>query len=108
VTTLSTHVLDTVRGRPATGVGAVLDARQEDGSWRRLVAASTDEDGRASLGDVGRGVHRLTFDTGAWFAAQGVDGFYPEAAVVFEVRDDRHHHVPLLLSPFGYSTYRGS
>jgi 5-hydroxyisourate hydrolase len=109
MTTLSTHVLDTARGRPAAGVRVVLDAREDGGHWRRLGEATTDSDGRArDMGEPRRGVHRLTFDTGSWFAAQGVEGFYPEAVVVFEVRDDGHHHVPLLLSPFGYSTYRGS
>jgi 5-hydroxyisourate hydrolase len=77
-----------------------------------LSRATTDADGRvrdafAAVPVAGR--YRLTFATGAWFAARGVESFHPEVSVVFEVRDARqHHHVPLLLSPFGYSTYRGS
>jgi len=71
--------------------------------------AVTDDDGRVpSFGIVAAGRYRLVFDTAAWFRATGRDGFYPEVAITFVVADDRHHHVPLLLSPFAYSTYRGS
>ena len=107
--TLSTHVLDAVSGEPAEGVRVAL-SRRDDGVWRELVTAATDADGRvrqlaAGLAD---GDHRLVFDTGAWFALTGTTGFYPEVAVVFTVSEDRHLHVPLLLSPYAYSTYRGS
>jgi 5-hydroxyisourate hydrolase len=110
--TISTHVLDTARGRPAAGVGVTLEAAAVEG-WTRTGTAVTDEDGRApDLLDTGAalepGVHRLTFATGAWFAERGVSGFYPYVIVTFEVTGDDHYHVPLLLSPFGYSTYRGS
>lgn len=102
-TTLSTHVLDTSAGRPAAGVHVVLETR--DG--RPLGAGVTDADGRiAALGPevLERGDYLLRFDTGAY-----LDGFYPEVVVVFTVADPgRHHHVPLLLSPYGYTTYRGS
>jgi 5-hydroxyisourate hydrolase len=106
---LSTHVLDATRGRPAGGVLVRVEERV-DGEWRVLAEARTDRDGRVgSLADPGEGVHRLWFDTGAYFEAAGVDTFYPEVTVTFTVADAAaHHHVPLLLSPFAYSTYRGS
>ena len=106
---LTTHVLDTARGRPAAGVPAVLERQAADGSWSVLGQGVTDADGRISdlfPGPLEAGIHRLTFDTAAYF---GAAGFYPYVAIVFEVREPgQHHHVPLLLSPFGYSTYRGS
>ena len=103
---LSTHVLDTSTGRPAAGVAVAL----EDADGTVLARAATDADGRVAdlAADVAEGEHRLRFDTGAWFAGQGVDGFYPEVVVTVTVRGAEHFHVPLLLSPFGYSTYRGS
>ncbi len=107
---LSSHVLDAVRGRPAAGV-AVRWERLVDGEWEAVAEATTDDDGRISdWGEpTGQGRHRLVFGSGAYFAGQGVDTFYPEVVVVFEVTDAAaHHHVPLLLSPFAYSTYRGS
>lgn len=113
MSTISTHVLDTATGRPAAGVRVLLEAAVSDG-WERAGAATTDDDGRApGLLDtddpVDPGVYRLTFDTGAWFAERGVPCFYPEVTVAFEVANgDDHYHVPLLLSPFGYGTYRGS
>jgi 5-hydroxyisourate hydrolase len=97
---ITTHVLDTARGRPAGGVPVRLEREGET-----LADLETDADGRARLSesaDAGR--YRLTFDTGAYH-----EGFYPEVSVVFEVTEPgAHHHVPLLLSPFGYTTYRGS
>ena len=108
---ITTHVLDTSRGVPAEGVSVRLERRQEDGWWP-VGAGRTDADGRArdlAPGDSVAGTYRLTFETAEYFASRGVEGFYPVVEVVFEVRDpSRHHHVPLLLSPFGYSTYRGS
>lgn len=103
---LSTHVLDTGRGRPAVGVPVRLAA--SDGT--ELGAGVTDGDGRlAGLPLTAPGRYRLVFDTAAWFAATRIDGFYPEVVVAFTVTDAAaHHHVPLLLSPFAYSTYRGS
>lgn len=109
--TLSTHVLDASSGRPATKVPLTLDRRVND-SWERVGSGLTDDDGRcAALAPRGLepGVYRLVFDTATHFAATGVSGFYPEVSVVFTVTEpERHHHVPLLLSPFAYSTYRGS
>lgn len=102
---LSTHVLDAVSGRPAVGVAVTVEH-----AGAVLATARTDEDGRVrGLGPLGTGTHRITFDTGGWFAATGQRGFYPEVVVAFTVDDPAaHHHVPLLLSPFAYSTYRGS
>lgn len=108
--TASTHVLDAVTGSPASGVRVVL-ARVDDGGATTLHEAITDADGRvADLAPAGLapGVHRLVFDTGAWFATTGVTGFYPEVVITFTADAGRHHHVPLLLSPYAYSTYRGS
>ncbi len=111
---ITTHVLDTAAGRPAAGVPVRLELRTPDRGWVTLAERATDADGRVrDLLDGGArldaGTYRLTFGTGAYFAARGQDAFFPEAAVVFEVREPaQHHHVPLLLSPFGYSTYRGS
>ena len=107
---ITTHVLDTSTGRPATGVAVRLDRRAGDG-WQELADAETDADGRCrDLGpdEVPPGTYRLTVASGAWFAAEGRAAFHPEITVVFEVSDTRHHHVPLLVAPFGYSTYRGS
>ncbi len=109
---LSTHVLDTARGRPAVGVEVRCERRTDDG-WEPLAAATTDTDGRISdlvaRGALRAGAHRLTFATGANARAQGGQSFWPEVTITFEVTaPDEHHHVPLLLSPFGYSTYRGS
>jgi 5-hydroxyisourate hydrolase len=101
MSTLSTHVLDTATGRPAAGIAVRLETRDGD----VLGAGTTDADGRIGSigGDLALGAYVLRFDTAAY-----VSGFYPEVVVVFTVADDRHHHVPLLLSPYGYSTYRGS
>jgi 5-hydroxyisourate hydrolase len=104
---LSTQVLDAVSGRPATGVPVtLLDAHDAV-----LRDATTDDDGRvASLADhLAAGVYRLRFDTASYFAAARVTGFYPEIVIAFEVTDPAaKYHVPVLLSPFAYSTYRGS
>jgi 5-hydroxyisourate hydrolase len=111
MTGITTHILDLTAGSPAAGVAVTLEQAGTSG-WTVLARASTDADGRvrdafASIPAAGR--YRLTFATGAWFATRGVESFHPEVSVVFEVRDARqHHHVPLLLSPYGYSTYRGS
>jgi 5-hydroxyisourate hydrolase len=104
MSTVTTHVLDAALGRPATGM--VVRLERADGS---LVAEGrTDDDGRVrELGAPEPGEHRLLFATGEWFAAAGRDTFYPQVVVTFALGDG-HHHVPLLLSPFAYSTYRGS
>ena len=108
---LSTHVLDTALGRPAAGVPVELAASTGDGGWQVLASGTTDDDGRVTAIGPDRvtpGRYRFTFDTGAYLAATGQPAFHPEVVVVFTVADDEHYHVPLLLSPFAYSTYRGS
>jgi 5-hydroxyisourate hydrolase len=111
---ITTHVLDTARGRPAEGVPVVLEHQTDEGGWRALGRGKTDADGRlrdllSQEQRLSPGVYRLTFDTAPYFNSQGAAGFYPEVSVTFFVADaSQHYHVPLLLSPFGYSTYRGS
>jgi 5-hydroxyisourate hydrolase len=119
--TVSTHVLDSMAGRPASGVTVSLSRLVVTGplggagiggneDWMPAGTGETDADGRHRFGvRVEAGVYRLTFGTGGYFAALGVATFYPFVTITFEVRDAAgHYHVPLLLSPFGYSTYRGS
>jgi 5-hydroxyisourate hydrolase len=105
MSTLSTHVLDAVTGAPATGVAVTLSR-----SSQTLDAGITDADGRiAALGaTLPPGTYQLVFDTGGYFARQELETFYPEVCVTFVVTEERHYHVPLLLSPFAFSTYRGS
>ena len=111
---ITTHVLDTSRGRPAAGVPVLLETYTDDGGWQTLGSGATDADGRLRHllpedHDVGVGTYRLTFGAEAYFVSQGVEGFYPTVVVTFYVADAaQHYHVPLLLSPYGYSTYRGS
>lgn len=105
---LSTHVLDAVTGLPAAGLVVAL----YDGGGAELATDATDSDGRiASVTRSGLvdGTYRLAFDTGSWFGARDIENFYPEVSITFAIADtSRHYHVPLLLSPFAYSTYRGS
>ena len=101
MTTLSTHVLDAAVGQPARGLTVVLDGGAATGS--------TDDDGRFRFAaELDPGTHTLTFETGAWFDAGGRKTFYPVATVTFAVDDQPHVHVPLLLSPYSYTTYLGS
>jgi 5-hydroxyisourate hydrolase len=110
---ITTHVLDTAIGRPAAGVTVILEMRQTS-EWTPIGRGETDADGRvATLMDgreIIRGIYRLTFDTGAYHRDQAISApFFPEVTITFNVRDvSAHYHVPLLLSPYGYSTYRGS
>lgn len=117
MSTLSTHVLDTSRGRPAAGLRVRLEGPAAEGAWGPLGAGTTNEDGRVAdlLDSTGGGHHldagtyRLTFETGPYFARRKEATFYPEVIVTFTIaHSEEHYHVPLLLSPFGYSTYRGS
>ncbi|WP_432988213.1 hydroxyisourate hydrolase [Dactylosporangium sp. CA-233914] len=98
---LSTHVLDTARGIPAAGVPIRLETAEQVFVGDGL----TDSDGRLRWEEVGTGRYRMVIDTAAYL---GPDAFFPEVSIVFTITEARHHHVPLLLSPFGYSTYRGS
>lgn len=108
---LTTHVLDTSLGRPAAGVAVVL-SQFRSGKWIATGRAKTDSEGRCRdlLGGkpLTRGAYRLAFEVGNYFKKSGRKAFYPSIVVEFLVADARHHHVPLLLSPWGYSTYRGS
>ena len=110
---ITTHVLDTARGRPAAGMLISLAQHQSDDSWITLAEGKTNEDGRIrDLLPANRleiGIYRLIFATGEWFHTQGQACFYPVVEVCFLIEaPHQHYHVPLLLSPFGYSTYRGS
>jgi len=108
---ITTHVLDTSRGVPAPGLSVRLDFRRSN-EWVTVGHVKTDENGRVtsfSSATVVPGTYRLTFDTAAYHKAVGVAPFFPEVAVTFDVdSESAHYHVPLLLSPFGYSTYRGT
>ncbi len=110
---ITTHILDISTGSPARGVPVVLERQTETG-WEIIGNGETDDDGRVrDLLDseviLQTGNYRLTFDTETHFARQQIEGFYPQVTVAFIVRNAvQHYHVPLLLSPFGYSTYRGS
>jgi 5-hydroxyisourate hydrolase len=110
--TVSTHVLDAVRGTPAQGVRLVLE-RLVGPEGSQVGAGTTDADGRCPALTEGlqltAGTYRMRFETGEWFARTATPAFYPVVEIVFEITDaTRHHHVPLLLSPFAYSTYRGT
>ena len=110
---ITTHVLDTSRGVPARGIRVTLE-KQSGSTWKKLGADVTDADGRCSNllspgKTVSKGVYRLTFETAAYFRSMKIRTFYPHISVTFEIRSSAaHHHVPVLLNPFGYTTYRGS
>jgi 5-hydroxyisourate hydrolase len=110
---LTTHVLDTSNGEPAEGIRITLQKIHEDGRWMDIATKLTNADGRISdfLKDsqtLEFGIYRLIFETGSYFNELALASFYPYIPVVFEIKDESHYHVPLLLNPFGYSTYRGS
>ena len=109
--TLSTHVLDISRGTPASGIEVVLSVL-EDGARRELARAQTNADGRIPSpfgGELRDGDYELEFSAGAYFAARSERAFYDRIPVRFRLASEAaHYHVPLLLSPWGYSTYRGS
>lgn len=111
---ISTHVLDITDGLPAAGLAVRLAREAEDGGWLLISSGLTGADGRLSdlmphSSPIEPGVYRLTYDVGTYFLDRDVESFYTEIPVVFSVRDGGHrHHIPLLLSPHGYTTYRGS
>lgn len=110
---ITTHILDTSRGLPAAAVTVTLEYRDTTGAFVQVGTGVTDTDGRLRTllsGDAFRtGTYRLIFDVRSYQSAQGEGGFFPEVAITFFVGNtSQHYHVPLLLSPFGYSTYRGS
>jgi 5-hydroxyisourate hydrolase len=111
---ITTYVLDTSRGRPAAGVEITLECHDPSGGWQLVGRGATDEDG--SLRTLTRddrapspGVYRLVCDTGPYFASRSERSFYPRVVIVFEVvASEAHYHLPLMISPYGYATYRGS
>jgi len=113
VSPITTHILDTARGCPAAGVPLKIQI-ERNGNWTTLGEGTTNNDGRvADLLPHDRpletGRYRVRFETGKYFASNNIEGFYPYVEVVFEITNtEQHYHIPLLLSPFGYSTYRGS
>jgi 5-hydroxyisourate hydrolase len=108
---ISTHVLDTMRGTPAAGLDVELSRREPNGNWKSIGQAVTDSDGRVrefGEDDLEPGEYRLEFATQPYFDRSGLSAFYPQVTVVFNLEDPSENlHVPLLLSPFGYTTYRG-
>ncbi len=109
---ITTHVLDTSKGKPASGIKIVL-FKNEDEEWKTIAGGITNDDGRIS--DLleknvfpGAGIYKLKFDTKEYFENNSIETFYPFVEIVFEIKDKEHYHVPLLVNPFGYSTYRGS
>jgi 5-hydroxyisourate hydrolase len=111
---ITTHVLDTTLGRPGAGIAVVLERKTHSAGWQKIADGMTNSDGRindllASNEAFLPGHYRLTFETGPYFLVSGQDGFFPQVTITFVVKDAaQHYHVPLLLSPFGYSTYRGT
>lgn len=110
---ITTHILDTAKGVPAQGIHLVLEAFSSENTWIQLAEGITNADGRVSdllKTDVllSPGIYRMTFETSAYFTQQGLKSFYPYVQITFEVSDPRHYHIPLLLSPYGFTTYRGS
>ncbi len=110
---ITTHVLDTSSGRPAEGIPITLQQSTGKDQWKEITNAVTGSDGRmATLLPPGQalppGVYRMVFETKTYFDRRKIKAFYPFVQVAFEIADSSHYHLPLLLSPFGYSTYRGS
>ncbi|MGA7402751.1 MAG: hydroxyisourate hydrolase [Candidatus Sulfotelmatobacter sp.] len=111
---ISTHILDIVRGKPATDVPVRLEKKDTPASWRLLNSERTDQDGRCGQllpegEEFGAGIYRLIFDVASYYTAQNIDTLYPVVEVTFQARaGESNFHVPLLLSPNGYTTYRGS
>jgi 5-hydroxyisourate hydrolase len=113
MSSITTHVLDTSLGRPAVGVAVALYRLSADLGATKVGGGTTDDDGRIRAllpagATLDAGDYRLHFDTGGYFARDGRECFYPAVDVTFRIAADAHYHVPLLLNPYGYSTYRGS
>ncbi len=107
---ISTHVLDTMRGAPAAGLAVALHRREPDGDWKEVAQSTTDSDGRVrqlTEEDLDAAEYRLDFDTRPYFERSGLSVFYPTVSVIFTF-EGGHLHVPLLLSAYGYTTYRGT
>ena len=108
---VTTHILDTSRGKPAVGVHVILSRQQRE--WTEVARGITNADGRVGNllpkeAVLTSGVYKLRFETGSYFAGLDTPAFYPFVEIVFQLTTDEHYHIPLLLNPFGYSTYRGS
>ena len=113
MSTISTHILDTARGMPARGVRITLQRTTAEHKWVDIAMGSTNADGRVpdllpTDMNLAEGIYRIRFDVSAYFSEHKTKSFYPYIEVVFELAADGHYHVPLLLSPWGFSTYRGS
>lgn len=107
---ISTHVLDTMRGSPAAGLAVTLHRREPDGDWKEVASAVTDAEGRVRAmtdEELEGGEYRLDFETRPYFERSGLDAFYPAVSVTFNF-EDGHLHLPLLLSAYGYTTYKGT
>lgn len=112
MSTISTHILDTSKGAPAQNVEAVLFQQKEE-IWSEIGGGKTNNDGRIpdllnKEVSLSPGIYKLRFDTKKYYDESATQAFYPFVEIVFEIKTDAHYHVPLLLNPFGYSTYRGS
>jgi 5-hydroxyisourate hydrolase len=111
---ISTHVLDVSLGRPAKNIPVTLHKREANGNWLSLCVSQTGEDGRCSQllpenETLAAGTYRLTFDTANYFIGRKMETLFPFVEIVFQVREgESEFHIPLLLSPYGYTTYRGS
>ena len=109
---LTTHILDTSIGKPAEGVSVILE-QHKSGSWKKYAEGISNKDGRISDllvpgQHLDKGSYRLVFDSSSYFKKLDKKTFYPSITIEFEISDNSHYHVPLLLNPYGYSTYRGS
>lgn len=109
---LTSHILDTTKGKPAAGVTVVLYIGEND-SWTEMKRGKTNADGRINdlLRDdivLQKGIYKLRFETKDYFDSRSIPTFYPYVEIVFDITTEEHYHIPLLLNPFGYSTYRGS
>ena len=109
---LTTHILDTTKGKPALGVTITL-YQQEGNDWKQIAQGATNADGR--IPDLLKkdvqlefGIYKMKFETAEYFGLQSIQTFYPFVEIVFSITTNEHYHVPLLLNPYGYSTYRGS
>lgn len=116
-TNISTHVLDTAKGVPVANLhlelfrcSNILEAKNSEYEWVSLGMQATDADGRSKyFFDIEAGIYKMVFYTQNYFESQAIPSFYPKVEVIFRLTEvTRHHHIPLLLSPYGYSTYRGS
>ncbi|MEP7146828.1 MAG: hydroxyisourate hydrolase [bacterium] len=112
MSSISTHVLDVSSGMPAQGIKISLHLLKEN-KWNEIASGATNQDGRITDlfkrdNNPGKGIYKMKFETGDYFNEKSIKNFYPQVEIIFELDSDDHYHIPLLLSPFGYTTYRGS